>query len=106
VLPRNVQKDPEASLTWVLKDEVIARGKVYYAKLARGKATFVAPRMVPYFKAVWGMRRAEEHTRLSRSAQAILRVLRREWEMATSDLRDESGVRTADFTAMDEPRPR
>ena len=37
VMPRNVQKDPEASLTWVLKDEIVGRGKVYYAKLARGK---------------------------------------------------------------------
>jgi len=104
VLPRNVQKDPEASLTWVLKDEIIARGKVYYAKLARGKATFVAARMVPYFKAVWGIKRAEEQLRLSRDAQAVLRVLRREWEMATSDLRDESGVkdRTRFTRAMDE----
>jgi hypothetical protein len=93
VLPRNVQKDTEASLTWVLKDELIARGKVYYAKLARGKAMFLAPRLVPYFHALWGMRRAEEKRRLSRPAQAILRVLRREWEMSTSDLRDESGVR-------------
>jgi len=104
VMPRHVQKDPEASLTWVLKDEIIARGRVYYAKLGRGTATFVAPRMVPYFKAVWGVRRAEENTRLGRDAQTILRVLRREWEMATSDLRDESGVKDrARFTrAMDE----
>ena len=93
VMPRNVQKDPEASLTWVLKDEIIKRGKVYYAKLARGRATFVAPRMIPYFHAVWGMRRADEKQRLSRHARAILRVLRREWEMSTSDLRDESGVK-------------
>lgn len=93
VMPRNVQKDPEASLTWVLKDEVIKRGKVYYAKLARGKATFIAPRMIPYFHAVWGMRRSEETRRLSRNAQAIVRVLRKEWEMSTADLRDESGVR-------------
>ena len=93
VMPRNVQKDPEASLTWVLKDELIKRGKVYYAKLARGKAMFLAPRMIPYFHAVWGMRRAEEKRRLSRTAQAILRVLRREWEMSTSDLREESGVK-------------
>ena len=28
VLPRNVQKDPETSLTWELKDELIGRGKV------------------------------------------------------------------------------
>ena len=75
-MPRNVQKDPEASLTWVLKDELVRRGKVYYAKLARGKAMFLAPRMIPYFHAIWGLRRAEEKRRLSRHAQAILRVLR------------------------------
>jgi hypothetical protein len=92
VLPRNVQKDPEASLTWVLKDELVKRGKVYYAKLARGKATFLAPRLIPYFHAIWGVRRSEEGARLGQNARAILRVLRGEWEMATSDLRKESGV--------------
>ena len=57
VMPRNVQKDEEASAAWLLKDEIIRRGNVYYAKLARGKATFIAPRMIPYFNAIWGMRR-------------------------------------------------
>jgi hypothetical protein len=93
VMPRNVQKDPEASMTWRLKDEIVRRGKVYYAKLGRGKAMFIAPRLVPYFHAVFGIRRAEEARRLSRPARAILRVLRHEWEMATSDLRDEAGVK-------------
>jgi hypothetical protein len=104
VMPRNVQKDPEASLTWVLKDEIIARGKVYYAKLARGKTMFLAPRMIPHFHAVWGVRRSEEKRRLSRNAQAILKVLRKEWEMSTADLRDESGVkdRTAFTRGLDE----
>ena len=104
VMPRNVQKDEEASLTWVLKDEIVGRGKVYYAKLARGKTMFLAPRMVPYFHAVWGVRRSEEKRRLSRNAQAILQVLRKEWEMSSSDLRDESGVKDrAAFTkALDE----
>jgi hypothetical protein len=92
-MPRNVQKDPEASLTWVLKDELVRRGRVYYAKLARGKAMFIAPRMIPYFHAVWGVRRVDEKARLSRHAQAILKVLRKEWEMSTADLRDESGVK-------------
>src|SRR5919198_3878659 len=55
VMPRNVQTDPESSQTWVLKDELLNRGHVYYAKLARGKATFVAPRMIPHFQAVWGV---------------------------------------------------
>jgi hypothetical protein len=104
VMPRNVQKDEEASLTWHLKDEVLRRGKVYYAKLARGKATFLAPRMVPFFHAIWGIRRAEEKHRLSRGAQAILRVLRREWEMATADLRADAGIadRQVFTRAMDE----
>ena len=104
VLPRNVQKDPESSLPWNLKDQLVRRGKVYYAKLARGKAMFVAPRMVPYFHAIWGMRRSEETKRLSRNARAVLKVLRKEWEMATSDLRVESGVadRVAFTRAIDE----
>ena len=49
--------------------------------------------MVPYFNAIWGLRRADEKRRLSRHAQAILRVLRREWEMSTLDLRNDSGVK-------------
>ena len=104
VMPRHVQKDPEASLTWQLKDELVRRGNVYYGKLARGKATFIAPRMVPYFHAIWGIRRSQEQQRLSSNARKVLRVLRSEWEMATSDLRDESGVRDrASFTrALDE----
>lgn len=104
VMPRNVQKDPEASHTWRLKDEVVRRGKVYYGKLAGARAMFIAPRMVPYFHAVWGLRRAEEKQRLSRHAQAILRVLRREWEMATSDLRVDAKIKDrATFTrALDE----
>ena len=103
VKPRNVQKDPEASLTWVLKDDVMRRGRVYYAKLARGPL-FLAPRMIPYFHAIWGMRRSEEAKRLSKDARAVLRVLRNEWEMGTADLRKESGVteRAACTKALDE----
>jgi hypothetical protein len=93
VMPRNVQKDPESSLTWTLKDELLARGKVYYAKLTRGKATFIAPRMIPHFQALFGVRRSEEPKRLSKTARAVLHALRKEWEMATSDLRADSGVK-------------
>jgi hypothetical protein len=103
-LPRNVQKDPETSHTWMLKDEVMRRGRVYYGKLARGKAMFIAPRMIPYFKALWGMPRREEKKRLSASALRVLRVLRKEWEMGTADLRKESGVpdRKKFLRALDE----
>src|SRR5438046_5316578 len=58
VMPRNVQKDPEASHTWMLKDELLKRGQVYYAKLTRGQAPCIEPRTIPYFPAVCGVRRA------------------------------------------------
>ena len=103
-MPRNVQKDPESSLAWTTKDEVMRRGKVYYAKLAKGRATFVARRLVPHFNALWGVARKREAELLSPDARAILKVLRREWEMATCDLRESSRVtERARFTrAMDE----
>ncbi len=92
-MPRNVQKDPESSLAWVIKDEVMRRGRVYYAKLGRGRATFVAPRLVASLQALWGIPRRAEKQWLSADARAVLKVLRKEWEMATGDLREESGVK-------------
>lgn len=92
MMPRNVQKDPEASETWLLKDDIVRRGRVYYGKLTGARTLFIAPRMIRHFHAIWGVRRSEERTRLSRPAQAILRALRREWEMATADLRADSKI--------------
>ena len=91
-LPRNVQKDPECRLAWTIKDEVIRRGRIYYAKLARARTTFIAPRLISDFNAVWGVPRDREAVVLSDGARAVLKVLRREWEMGTRDLREASGI--------------
>src|SRR3954451_15904171 len=64
VMPRNVQKDPESSHTWLLKDELLRRGRVYYGKLPRGKIMFLAPRMIRHFKSLFGIPRREEKDRL------------------------------------------
>jgi len=103
-LPRNVQKDEETGLTWHLKDEVMRRGRVYYAKLAGGRSMFVAPRLISHFAAVWMPRRKDEPLVLSVPAQRVLKVLRREHDLATGDLRAESGVteRAAFTRALDE----
>lgn len=90
--PKNVQKDYEMSLAWTLKDEVCMRGKVYYAKLVKGRSMFVAPRLVPYFNAIWGVPKKVEKEKLSADAQKVLKVLRKEWEMATSDLREAAKI--------------
>ncbi len=92
VFPRNVQKDPETSLTWRLKDEIMRRGHVYYAKMCRGRTMLVAPRMIRAFRAIWGIPKKGEPQRLGPDARRVLRVLRREWEMGTADLRSASGV--------------
>ncbi len=91
-LPRNVQKDPESSLTWTIKDEVVRRGRAYYGKLRGNRSIFITRRLVPYFNAIWGVKRRQENTLLSQPARDILKVLRVEWEMATGDLRKASGV--------------
>ncbi len=92
--PKNVQKDYEMSLAWTLKDETMRRGKVYYAKLCKGRAMFVAPRLIPYFNAIWGVPKSREKMALSGSANKILKVLRKEWEMGTADLRLETEITT------------
>lgn len=103
-MPKNVQKDYESSRAWVLKDEVIARGNVYYAKLVKGNSMFLATRMIPVFNAIWGVAKRAEKDELSDNARKVLKVLRKEWEMATSDLRAECGFKDkSDLTkAIDE----
>lgn len=92
-LPRNVQKDPEASAAWLLKDDVIARGILYYGKIYKGHSMFLARRMIPVFNSLWGCSQKGESGILSKDAQSVLKVLRKEWEMATADLREECGFK-------------
>ncbi len=92
--PRNVQKDIEMSLAWTLKDEVMLRGKIYYSKLCKGRAMFVAPRLIPHFNAIWGAAKSQEKSALSEDANKVLKVLRKEWEMGTSDLRRAAKIET------------
>ncbi len=90
--PKNVQKDLETSLAWTLKDEVMQRGKVYYSKLVKGRAMFVAPRLIPYFNAIYGISKSDEKTKLSDDAKKVVKVLRKEWESSTSDLREDTKI--------------
>ena len=96
-------RDATRSVSTVLDAERFVE-QVYYAKLARGRSMFVAPRMIPHFHAIGGVRPSQERRLLSPNARAILTVLRGEWEMASSDLRTESGItdRVAFTRALDE----
>lgn len=90
--PKNVQKDYEKDLAWTLKDEAMQRGRVYYSKLCKGRAMFVAPRLLPYFNAIWGVSKKEEKEFFSDDANKVLKVLRKEYEMGTGDLRVETKI--------------
>ena len=102
--PRNVQKDPETSLAWTIKDELLRRGRVFYGKLRGTRTIFITPRLVPHFNAFFGIPRKHERSVLSKAAQNILAVLRKEWELSTRDLREASGVKERKLfnKAMDE----
>lgn len=76
----------EARLSWAIKDELIRLGKVYYVKRKGGRATFIAPRLIPHFNALFGVPRGEESPVLTTSAQNIPKVVRKEWELGTRDL--------------------
>src|SRR6185295_5389728 len=88
--PRNVQKEPESNWAWTLKDEIMRRGRCFYGKVLRGQATFISLRLLPAFNSLLGCSRSIESKVLSKDAQAILKVLRNEWEMGTRDLREAS----------------
>src|SRR5438874_11672150 len=80
------------------------RSRVYNDKLTSRRTMIVAQRLMSHCTAVWMPRRKDEREALSDAAQCVLKVLRREHELATADLRAESGVtERALFTrALDE----
>jgi hypothetical protein len=91
-MPRNVQKDPESRLAWNIKDELMRRGRCFYGKLLKGHATLISPELIPFFSALWGVSRRMESSLLTADAHKILKLLRREWEMGSRDLRVDSGI--------------
>ena len=102
--PRNMHKDPETSLTWTIKDELIRRGRVFYGKLRGPRTILITPRLLPHFNVLFGVVEEKERSLLSKPAQRIIAILRKEWELSTGELRQESGIteRKRFNSAMDE----
>lgn len=77
--PRHSHYDPEVGLAWDLKDRLPAEGKVFYAKLIRGRPTFVAWNVFPSIYRLFGPRhdflRQYRDGLLSPAAKAILQAL-------------------------------
>ena len=89
--PHHSHHDPEVGLAWRLKDALPAAGKVFYAKLYRGKPTFVAWDIFPAVHRLFGPQR--DHVAdyraglLSPAAKAILDTLHRAGACETAALK-------------------
>ncbi|MFI5365752.1 MAG: hypothetical protein ACHQ4J_09020 [Candidatus Binatia bacterium] len=89
--PHHSHHDPEVGMAWNLKDQLPAEGKVFYAKLVRGKPTFVAWDLFPDVYRLFGPQR--DYLRqyrdglLSPVAKAILDALLRKRPQDTFELK-------------------
>lgn len=94
--PEHSHHDPEVALAWNLKDALPAAGKVFYAKLYRGKPTFVAWELFPAVYRLFGPQRdyvAEYRAGLlSPPAKAILDALHRARPQETLALKLATGL--------------
>ncbi|MFN8628195.1 MAG: hypothetical protein U0587_19765 [Candidatus Binatia bacterium] len=89
--PQHSHYDPEVGLAWELKDRLPAAGKVFYAKLIRGKPTFVAWDVFPDVYRLLGPRhdylREYRDGLLSPVAKTILDALHRRCPQDTLELK-------------------
>ena len=89
--PHHSHHDPEVSLAWNLKDQLPAQGTVFYAKLIRGKPTFVAWDLFPDVYRLFGPHRdyvkQYRDGRLSPAAKTILDALHRKHPQETFELK-------------------
>ncbi len=89
--PHHSHHDPEVGLAWNLKNQLPAEGKVFYAKLIRGKPTFVAWDLFPDVYRLFGPQRdyvrQYRDGRMSPAAKAILDALHRKRPQETFGLK-------------------
>lgn len=89
--PQHSHHDPEVGLAWNLKDQLPAEGKLFYAKLVRGKPTFVAWNLFADMYRLFGPQRdhlAEYRDGLlSPAAKAIVEALHRKRPQETFELK-------------------
>jgi hypothetical protein len=94
--PEHSHHDSEVGLAWDLKDQLPAEGKVFYAKVVRGKPTFVAWDVFPDVYCLFGPKR--DYTTeyrdglLSPPAKRILDALHRRRPQDTFELKVAIGL--------------
>lgn len=94
-LPEHIQHDHAVMMTWRLKDELPARGAVYYGKVIAGRPGFVALELLPAFLrlrvAPGGYKRLYERGLLSHCGKLVMDALDRRGAAETRALKLSSG---------------
>lgn len=91
-VPRDRRTDSECQQTLFLRDEIVRRGVLFYGRTRGGRTLFIAPRLVGYFHRIYRVSTEDEERVFSAEAREILSVLKREWEMASTDVRRAAGI--------------
>ena len=94
-LPEHIQHDRAVMMTWRLKDELPARGAVYYGKVIAGRPGFVALDLLPAFlrlrMASGGYRKLYARGLLSHCGKLVMDALTRRGAAETKALKLTSG---------------
>ncbi|MGH7843378.1 MAG: AlkZ-related protein [Candidatus Binataceae bacterium] len=98
-LPHHIQHDRAIMMTWRLKDELPARGAVYYGKVIAGRPGFVALELLPAFLRLrivaGGYRRLYSRGLLSHCAKLAMDTLSSNGPTETKALKISSGYAQA-----------
>lgn len=94
-LPEHIQHDRAVLMTWRFKDELPARGAVYYGKVIAGRPGFVALDLLPAFlrlrMAPGGYKKLYERGLLSHCGKLVMDALTRRGAAETKALKLSSG---------------
>ncbi len=103
--PRHTHSDPSIGLTWLLKDILPAKKRVYYGKLLKGRPTLVSLSCFPaFFRLIRGDKGSGDYLsdyragRLTRTAKIVMDALMEGHPQYTRDLRAACRLRAPEQT--------
>ncbi len=103
--PKHTHSDPYIGLTWLLKDILPAKKRVYYGKLLKGRPTLVSLSYFPAFvRVIRGDRGSGDYLsdyragRLTRTAKAVMDALHERHPQYTPELRQACRLRSPEQT--------
>ena len=103
--PKHTHTDPYVGLTWLLKDLLPAKKRVYYGKLLKGRPTLVSLECFPaFFRLIRGEKGSGDYLsdyragRMTRTAKVVLDALQEMHPQYTPELRATCRLKAPEHT--------